>query len=65
MTEKIFVSEDGVQREATSEELQQLELDKIERVSIQESLDAKIAARQSGVAKLAALGLTEEEIAAL
>ena len=65
MSEAIYVNEDGVQREATMEEIQQFESDKLERLDIQESIDARIAARQSALAKLAALGLTEEEIGAL
>ena len=65
MTEKIYVSEDGVKREATPQELAQLEIDKAAQEIYQAELEAKITARQSALAKLAALGLTEEEIRAL
>jgi hypothetical protein len=65
MSETIYISEDGIQREATPEELAQFELDKAERLASKESIEAKIAARGSALAKLAALGLTEEEIGAL
>jgi DNA-binding NarL/FixJ family response regulator len=65
MSEIIYISEDGIQREANSEELAQFDIDKAERASIKESIQAQNAARQSALAKLAALGLTEEEIAAL
>ena len=65
MTEKIYVSEDGVKREATPQELAQLEIDKATQEIYQAELEAKITARQSALAKLAALGLTEEEIRAL
>ena len=65
MTEKIFVQEDGEMREATEAELAQFELDrKAEELRVQEQ-DAREAARQSALAKLAAIGLTEEEIGAL
>jgi hypothetical protein len=37
----------------------------LESEALQAEQDAKIAARQSALAKLAALGLTEEEIGAL
>lgn len=56
-------------RPLTQEEIVQLELDRVasakweeERVAL---LEAKAAARASAEAKLAALGLTAEEIAAL
>ena len=65
MTEKIFVQEDGEMREATEAELAQFELDrKAEELRVQEQ-DAREAARESALAKLAAIGLTEEEIRAL
>jgi DNA-binding NarL/FixJ family response regulator len=52
-------------RELTSEEIKELQKSTIESQEIEESIDLKIAARKSALAKLAALGLTEEEIAAL
>jgi hypothetical protein len=54
-----------VQREETEEELAQKEIAKNEAESIQAEKEAKELARASALAKLAALGLTEEEIAAL
>ncbi len=65
MTEKIYVSEDGIKREATPEELAQFKIDKVTQEVYQLEFEAKIAARTSALAKLEALGLTEEEIAAL
>jgi hypothetical protein len=57
----------GVQtiRELTADELTQRELDKAQAASRQAENDAKLAARESALAKLAALGLTADEIAAL
>jgi DNA-binding NarL/FixJ family response regulator len=52
-------------RPLTSEELTQMDLDQAAQEALQAKQDAKIAARQSALAKLAALGLTEEEIGAL
>lgn len=52
-------------RELTADELAQRELDAAEAATVQAAIEAKAAARQSALAKLAELGLTEEEIAAL
>ena len=52
-------------REFTSDELAQRELDVAEAAAQQAEADAKAAARVSALAKLADLGLTAEEIAAL
>ena len=52
-------------RPLTAEEIAQREIDAAEYVARQIELEAKAAARQSALAKLAELGLTEEEIAAL
>jgi hypothetical protein len=49
----------------TKEELDFIELIKVSIATQQSEQDAKIAARQSALAKLAALGLTEEEIGSL
>jgi hypothetical protein len=71
MTEKITLVEfDGLTglqtiRELTSEELQEREELAAEEQIARLQLEAKAAARTSALAKLAALGLTEEEIAAL
>jgi DNA-binding NarL/FixJ family response regulator len=65
MKNKLMISIDGVFREMNNQEIAQFELDKAEQETQQAEQEAKIAARQSALAKLAALGLTEEEIAAL
>jgi DNA-binding NarL/FixJ family response regulator len=51
-----------VEREFTAEEITEFETNQAAKLADE---TAKIAARQSALAKLAALGLTEEEIAAL
>lgn len=52
-------------RDLNSEELAQLEVAKNEADAVQSAKQAHDQARTSALAKLAALGLTEEEIAAL
>jgi hypothetical protein len=52
-------------RELTPVELEQHKLDAAETKKVIAEADAKVAARQSALAKLAALGLTADEIAAL
>jgi hypothetical protein len=52
-------------RELTAEELAQRKLDATEAKTLKSEADARLAARDSALAKLAELGLTEEEIAAL
>jgi hypothetical protein len=54
-----------VKRELSAAELAQRELDTAEATAQQAEADAKAAARISALAKLADLGLTAEEIAAL
>lgn len=54
-----------VDREMTLEELEQYNLEQSEIVETQTKLEAKATARASALAKLAELGLTTEEIAAL
>jgi hypothetical protein len=54
-----------IQRELTAEEIEQHELDVADALAQQAEAEAKAAARQSALAKLADLGLTAEEIAAL
>jgi DNA-binding NarL/FixJ family response regulator len=56
---------DDLVREMTDEEYEAYLADQAAQETLQAEQDAKIAARQSALAKLAALGLTEEEIAAL
>jgi alkylhydroperoxidase family enzyme len=54
-----------VERNLTAEELAQRELDAAESAAQKAAIEAKATARASALAKLAELGLTEEEIAAL
>jgi hypothetical protein len=54
-----------IERELTAEEIADLKKSAEEAEAIEAERDAKIAARQSALAKLADLGLTAEEIAAL
>jgi DNA-binding NarL/FixJ family response regulator len=49
----------------TADELAQRELDQAEAEARQAEAEAKVAARESALAKLAALGLTADEVAAL
>jgi DNA-binding NarL/FixJ family response regulator len=53
------------ERAFTNEEIQAYDLIATEFAAAKKAEDDKAAARQSALAKLAALGLTEEEIAAL
>jgi DNA-binding NarL/FixJ family response regulator len=54
-----------IERELSTEEIADLKLMKKEADKIESERKAKILARESALAKLAALGLTEEEIGAL
>jgi hypothetical protein len=73
MTEKVYITIDGERVELIGAELKaHLErqtknaADELEFMDqVQADLSFKAAARQSALAKLAALGLTEDEIAAL
>lgn len=65
MTEKIFVQVDNEVMEATGEVLEQILKDRADAELEALALEERKATRQSALAKLAALGLTEEEIAAL
>lgn len=56
---------ESVEREMTAEELVQFEIDKAAAEAEATEKIAKETARQNALAKLAELGLTEEEIAAL
>lgn len=62
MTYKVQV--DDIVRDATSEEAAQIDAIR-NQPSPQDRIDAVAAAKQSARAKLAALGLTNDEIAAL
>jgi|688.fasta_scaffold338097_2 hypothetical protein len=69
MTETIYVQVDGEKREASAEEINYIQETQSATSdflqSEKEEKDLEISARTSALAKLAALGLTEEEIAAL
>ncbi len=69
MSEIIFVIEDNKKRKATAEEIAQIEKDQAEALEAQRLIEAEAQAKQakleSAKAKLAALGLDEEEIAAI
>lgn len=54
-----------IERPLTADELAQRELFIAESEALQAEAEAKVAARESALAKLAALGLTADEVAAL
>jgi hypothetical protein len=64
-TETIKIQIDDLVREATGEEISALETQRAESIQLQAASAAKATARASALAKLAALGLTADEIAAL
>ena len=68
-TEKIYVGIDNQRVELTGADLTafkaQRTIDQAQVKALQDEADAKAAARASALAKLADLGLTAEEIAAL
>lgn len=69
MSEKIYIQINGEKLEATGKELAlilQYQADaQAEKLVFEAELEDKEAAKASAYAKLAALGLTEDEIAAL
>ena len=65
MTEKIYVQINGERMEATGKILDQILKDRAEAEAEALVEQARAASRLSALAKLAALGLTEDEIAAL
>jgi hypothetical protein len=69
MSEIIYVSDDGKRRKATAEEIAQIEKDQAESAERERLIEAeqtkKDADRESAMAKLKKLGLTDDEIAAL
>jgi len=69
MTEKIYIGINDKRIEAKGEVLDQILQHQAKHAELQRLLEietkAKVAARQSALAKLAALGLTADEIAAL
>jgi hypothetical protein len=54
-----------IERPLTEDEIVDLEIAAAESASLEAERQAKAAARSSALAKLAELGLTEEEVAAL
>ena len=67
--DKIYVSIDGERVELTGADLTAFKAQRTKDQAAfkkeQDQIDARLAARESALAKLAALGLTEAEIAAL
>jgi hypothetical protein len=54
-----------VERELTEEETAELKKFQVEAKKFNDSLEARLSAKESAISKLAKLGLTEEEIASL
>jgi hypothetical protein len=69
MSEIIYVQENNKKRKATAEEIAQIEKDRAEYEAQQRLIEAeqtaKAEAKASAMAKLAALGLSEEEVQAI
>ena len=65
MTEIIYVQVNDKKRKATEAEIAQIIKDQAEQSRIEAEQQAKEAARESAMAKLKALGLTDDEISAL
>jgi hypothetical protein len=64
-TETMKIQIDDLVREATAEEIAEIQAQRAESLAIAAEIEAKATARASALAKLAELGLTQEEIAAL
>jgi DNA-binding NarL/FixJ family response regulator len=64
-TAKLNIQIDNEIRPMTTEEHTAYKADQIATAAAQAKAEARVAARESALAKLAALGLTEQEIAAL
>ena len=60
-----IVNENGIDRSATTDEIADIEARNAQALLDNEALENAKAARQSALAKLAALGLTDEEINAI
>ena len=69
MSEEIWVQEDNVKRKLEGAELEAFLADRAQMQAEQEAREAeeaaKVAAKQSALSKLSALGLTDDEISAL
>jgi len=69
MTDKIYYGDNGIRKEAKGEKLQEIlqaqaDAQEAQRL-VEAEQQAKEAARESAMAKLKALGLTDDEISAL
>jgi hypothetical protein len=64
-TETIKIQIDDLVREATADEIAEIQASKAAHVAALAAIEAKATARASALAKLAELGLTADEIAAL
>ena len=60
-----FATGEVIERPMTADELAQREVLLADMAARQTEQDAKVSARESALAKLAALGLTADEVAAL
>jgi DNA-binding NarL/FixJ family response regulator len=58
-------TDETIEREMTVDEIADLQIAQAEAELLQQQHEAKSTARQNALAKLAALGLTQEEIEAL
>jgi hypothetical protein len=69
MSETIYIQENGKKRKATTEEITQMEKDRAEQLEREKLFEAettaKAQAKESAMAKLRKLGLTDDEIAGL
>jgi len=69
MSDKLYITIDGKKREMNAEEKAQFEKDIAEQAEQQRLIEAettaKAEAKESGMAKLRKLGLTDDEIAGL
>jgi len=69
MSDKLYITINGKKREMNAEEIAQFEKDMAEQAEqdrlIEAETTAKAEARESAMAKLAALGLSDEEIQAI
>ena len=65
MTEKPLIQIDDLIREMTNQEYEAYLANQVAYQAVEAQREAKESARTSALAKLAALGLTEDEIAAL
>jgi hypothetical protein len=61
----MIINENGVERKATDQELLQSKIDQETAKLFNAEMEARVAAKTSALAKLAALGLTADEIASL